>query len=161
LSNVATLLDVDPNSIESQVLQSNPILESFGNAKIVRNDNSTAAPEDFEITNSGTYDVEMARRIRKALPCFAKCHEYNEIPCRRAKGHFAITVAILHASNLTFNDHGKPSSLDDNNVHVEPVCYLRGVTPTDLNHALCFSATQARRETQVHRSLPLFKAQKA
>jgi myosin-5 len=225
LSNVATLTGSTSNSIESQVLQSNPILESFGNARTVRNDNSsrfgkfieiqftrsgklvgaqietyllekvrlvtqspgernyhiffellsgaidarelrqyflasTAAPEDFRITNSGTYDRRDGVTDKETYRALRNAMNTMKFPAEEQRDVFAITAAILHASNLTFNDHGESSSLDDNNVHLEPVCYLLGVTPTDLNQALCFSALQAGRETQVQRSLPLFKAQK-
>lgn len=61
-------------SIEQQVLQSNPILESFGNARTIRNDNSSRFGKyiDISFTKSGklsgacieTYLLEKVRLIR-------------------------------------------------------------------------------------------------
>lgn len=225
LGNVVSLTGGTSNSIESQVLQSNPILESFGNARTVRNDNSsrfgkfieiqftrsgklvgaqietyllekvrlvtqspgernyhiffeilsgaidarelrqyflasTAGPEDFRMTNNGTFDRRDGVTDKETYRALRSAMNTMKFPSDEQKDVFAITAAILHASNLTFEDHGDSSSLDANNVHLEPVCYLLGVTPTDLNQALCFSSIQAGRETQVQRSLTLFKAQK-
>lgn len=63
------------NSIEGQVLQSNPILESFGNARTVRNDNSSRFGKFIEIqfTRSGqlvganieTYLLEKVRLVHQ------------------------------------------------------------------------------------------------
>jgi myosin V len=65
---------LDDVSIEQQVLQSNPILESFGNARTIRNDNSSRFGKyiDIRFTKSGrlsgacieTYLLEKVRLIR-------------------------------------------------------------------------------------------------
>ena len=64
-------------SIEQQVLQSNPILESFGNARTIRNDNSSRFGKyiDISFTTTGklsgasieTYLLEKVRLIRPSI----------------------------------------------------------------------------------------------
>lgn len=75
-------------SIEAQVLQSNPILESFGNARTVRNDNSSRFGKFIEIrfdTNGSlvsasveTYLLEKVRLISQA-PGERNYHIFYEI----------------------------------------------------------------------------------
>jgi myosin V len=69
--------DVIGDSIEAQVLQSNPILESFGNARTLRNDNSSRFGKFIEIqfSQSGklvgaqieTYLLEKVRLISQTM----------------------------------------------------------------------------------------------
>mmetsp|Transcript_60054 Transcript_60054/g.147618 ORF Transcript_60054/g.147618 Transcript_60054/m.147618 type:complete len:1680 (+) Transcript_60054:347-5386(+) len=79
LSNVTNLAGVGTgalNSIEAQVLQSNPILESFGNARTMRNDNSSRFGKFIEIqfTRNGrlvgaqieTYLLEKVRLVTQS-----------------------------------------------------------------------------------------------
>jgi len=76
------------STIEQQVLQSNPILESFGNARTIRNDNSSRFGKFIELTfhNSGilcgasieTYLLEKVRLVHQ-MPGERNYHIFYEL----------------------------------------------------------------------------------
>jgi myosin-5 len=227
LASITMLTNSCSNSIEAQVLQSNPILESFGNARTVRNDNSsrfgkfieiqftaagklvgaqietyllekvrlvtqsagernyhiffellsgamdrvemsqyflaaTASPEDFRITASGTYDRRDGVSDRDTYAQLRQAMNTMNFEEEDVKQVFSVAAAVLHASNLTFvgDEHDEKCALDENNVHLQPVCHLLGVSDEDLSQALCHFTIQAGKDTFVTRDLSRAKAEK-
>lgn len=77
LASATSSLSSDTGSIENQVLQSNPILESFGNARTMRNDNSSRFGKFIELqfTRYGklvgaqiqTYLLEKVRLVHQTV----------------------------------------------------------------------------------------------
>jgi myosin-5 len=70
---------------------------------------------------------------------------------------FKVTAAILHSSNLTFIDipgtNGEECQLDTNNIQLDPVCLLFGVSVEGLNKALYTYTIQAGKSTAITRSV--------
>jgi len=121
---------------------------------------STASPDDFRITASGTYDRRDGVSDKDTCRALKAAMKTMKFSTEEQRGVFAAAAAILHASNLTFCDLGEYCSLDAHNVHLEPVCHLFGVTADDLNQALCHFSITAGKDTQVQQNLDIDKAEK-
>jgi myosin-5 len=103
------LVSADSQGIESQILQSNPILESFGNARTIRNDNSSRFGKFMELLFAGngslvsasieTYLLEKVRLISQA-PGERNYHVFYEllagVPQKERRE--------LHIANVTARD---------------------------------------------------------
>lgn len=121
---------------------------------------STASPDDFRITASGTLDRRDGVSDKDTCRALQSAMKTMKFSAEEQRDVFAAAAAILHASNLTFCDLDEYCSLDARNVHLEPVCHLLGVTIEDLNQALCHFSITAGRDTHVKQNLDIDKAEK-
>ena len=221
-------------SVETQVLQSNPILESFGNARTIRNDNSSRFGKFIEMSFQAQHDdpncsrgtllgasidfylLEKVRLV-SVNPGERNYHVFYEITCPRGmsmkekkqykltsnfgRGEipltaedfhmtsisgtfdrrdgvvdmdtyqelrmamksvgfvneeqasiFRVTAALLHASNLRFENRGSDDCyLVDNDGTLHAVADLLGVSVESLQMALTSSVIEARGEILVKR----------
>ncbi|OEU13397.1 Myosin_head-domain-containing protein [Fragilariopsis cylindrus CCMP1102] len=121
---------------------------------------STASPDDFKMTASGTYDRRDGVSDKDTCRALKAAMKTMKFSTEEQSDVFAAVAAILHSSNLTFCDLDEYCSLDAHNVHLEPVCHLLGVTAEGLNQALCHFSISAGNDTQVQQNLEIDKAEK-
>merc|ERR550534_496340 len=123
-SSAVTHTDVfNIGELEQQLLQANPILEAFGNAKTVKNDNSSRFGKFIRINfdasgyiagaNIETYLLEKARIIRQAGD-ERSFHIFYQLLMGASK-EFKSQMLLDDAKNYTFMTKGgvKVASIDD------------------------------------------------
>jgi myosin heavy subunit len=127
----------------------------------------TAAPEDFKLTASGTYDRRDGVTDRETYRALRTACSAMKFGIAEIHQIFSVTAALLHASNLNICDEGRHSSssceksyVDTTNVHLTPVCHLLGITQEDLDRAVCQHLIQAGRESVVSQCLSRERAEK-
>ncbi|KAJ8559335.1 hypothetical protein K7X08_003393 [Anisodus acutangulus] len=142
-------------TVEQQVLESNPVLEAFGNAKTVRNNNSslTRMEEYLEIKRYKLGDPKSFRYLNQSncyeLVGVSDAHDYLEI--RRAmdivgisekeqEAIFSVVAAVLHLGNIEFAKGDEIDSSvvkdDKSRFHLQTTAELLMCDVTSLEDAL-------------------------
>uniref|UniRef100_A0AAQ6IJN9 Myosin, heavy chain 10, non-muscle n=1 Tax=Anabas testudineus TaxID=64144 RepID=A0AAQ6IJN9_ANATE len=128
--------------LERQLLQANPILESFGNAKTVKNDNSSRFGKfiriNFDVTgyivgaNIETYLLEKSRAIRQAKD-ERTFHIFYQL-LAGAGEHLKFTCVItLDCNNFLLNTD--QASMPDNTA-AQKLCHLLGMNVMEFTRAI-------------------------
>ncbi|KAH0918905.1 hypothetical protein HID58_026565, partial [Brassica napus] len=131
-------------TVENQVLESNPVLEAFGNAKTVKNNNSRfklGDPKSFRYLNQsscfeldGVNDAEEYLATRKAMDVVGISEQEQD-------AIFRVVAAILHLGNIEFckGEDADSSSLKDeqSKFHLQMTSELLMCDSHSLEDALC------------------------
>jgi len=142
-SSTSTLLQ--SGELEQQLLQANPILEAFGNAKTVKNDNSSRFGKFIRINfdasgfiagaNIETYLLEKSRTIRQAGDerCFHIFYQLLNGATREQQKEFLLE----DVKNYTFLTHGNvPVPGVDDSIEFRSTVQamqIMGLQPEDLS----------------------------
>uniref|UniRef100_A0A669P826 Myosin VA n=1 Tax=Phasianus colchicus TaxID=9054 RepID=A0A669P826_PHACC len=160
-------------NVEEKVLASNPIMESIGNAKTTRNDNSSRFGKYIEIgfdkryriigANMRTYLLEKSRvvfqvMLMQSYYLYVFCiylYDYAKkaiawISDSYQMGIFRILAGILHLGNVEF------ASRDSDSCAIPPkhdpltiFCDLMGVEYEEMAHWLCHRKLATATETYI------------
>ncbi|KAL0668612.1 hypothetical protein Bca4012_031316 [Brassica carinata] len=140
-------------TVENQVLESNPVLEAFGNAKTVKNNNSSrfgkfdaerfklGDPKSFRYLNqSSCYELDGVNDAEEYLAT-RRAMDVVGISETEQDAIFRIVAAILHLGNIEFckGEDADSSSLKDEQsmFHLQMTSELLMCDPNSLEDALC------------------------
>ncbi|KAK8930649.1 hypothetical protein KSP39_PZI016458 [Platanthera zijinensis] len=162
LTHVGGRAAFDNRTVEQQVLESNPLLEAFGNARTVRNDNSDA--ERFKVGHPSTFHYLNQSKTYE-LDGISSAEEYSKT--RRAmdivgislddqEAIFRTLAGILHLGNIEFspgNEHDSSTIKDPNSVfHLQMAAELFMCDP-DLLLATLSTRSILTREGSIIKAL--------
>ncbi|XP_069783178.1 myosin-10-like isoform X2 [Narcine bancroftii] len=138
-----------PGDLEHQLLQANPILEAFGNAKTVKNDNSSRFGKfiriNFDVAgyivgaNIETYLLEKSRAVRQSKE-ERSFHIFYQLLMgvgEQIRTMLRVLSAILQFGNIVFQkERNSDQACMSQDTAAQKFCHLLGVNVTEFTRAI-------------------------
>uniref|UniRef100_A0A4W5LZP2 Myosin, heavy chain 11a, smooth muscle n=1 Tax=Hucho hucho TaxID=62062 RepID=A0A4W5LZP2_9TELE len=143
-----------PGELEKQLLQANPILEAFGNAKTIKNDNSSRFGKfiriNFDVTgyivgaNIETYLLEKSRCIRQAKTERAFHIFYYMVAGVKDKLREELLLENFSAYRFLIAGHVSISGQQDDEMYEETMeaMNIMGITEEERTGTVCSTVLQ-------------------
>eukprot|EP00064_Thunnus_orientalis_P011966 superscaffoldBa00001783_g11999 len=150
-------------TLEDQIIQANPLLEAFGNAKTVRNDNSSRFGKFIRIhfgttgklssADIETYLLEKSR-VSFQLAAERSYHIFYQLTCNKKPELIDLLLITTNPYDFAFISHGEISvkSINDaeelmaTDVKADKAAYLMGLNSADLLKNLCYPRVKVGNE---------------
>ncbi|KAF7649635.1 hypothetical protein LDENG_00138450 [Lucifuga dentata] len=159
-------------SLEDQIIAANPLLEAYGNAKTVRNDNSSCFGKFIRIhfgttgklasADIETYLLEKSR-VTFQLPDERGYHIFYQMMTNHKPelmnaidilgftheklSIYKMTGAVLHHGNMKFKQKQREEQAEpDGTEDADKVAYLLGLNSADMLKALCYPRVKVGNE---------------
>ncbi|NXM77395.1 MYH1B protein, partial [Serilophus lunatus] len=150
-------------TLEDQIISANPLLEAFGNAKTVRNDNSSRFGKFIRIhfgatgklasADIETYLLEKSR-VTFQLKAERSYHIFYQIiidilgfTADERTAIYKLTGAVMHYGNLKFKQKQREEQAEPDGTEVaDKAAYLMGLNSADLLKALCYPRVKVGNE---------------
>uniref|UniRef100_A0A670JPE3 Myosin heavy chain 1 n=1 Tax=Podarcis muralis TaxID=64176 RepID=A0A670JPE3_PODMU len=162
----------EEGTLEDQIISANPLLEAFGNAKTVRNDNSSRFGKFIRIhfgatgklasADIETYLLEKSR-VTFQLKAERSYHIFYQIMSNKKPELIAIDIlgftaeektaiykltgAVMHYGNMKFKQKQREEQAEPDGTEVaDKAAYLMNLNSADLLKALCYPRVKVGNE---------------